>query len=109
MDGFFYLSTSPELDRIAYYGALFAMASVDGSTDKDELNAVLELLDLDGMTEVGQRTVRAYILDPPSLDDCIDRLSWGDDRLRFGVMFGLTEIAWANDIVDAAEEAALTA
>ncbi len=34
------LSSAPEPIRVAYYGALFAMAAVDGSIDKDEIDCV---------------------------------------------------------------------
>jgi hypothetical protein len=52
------LRSAPEETGVAYYGALFAMAAIDGSIDKDELHAVFEVIDFDGMAEASQRTVR---------------------------------------------------
>src|SRR5829696_4316476 len=41
------LTALPEAQRAAYGGALFAMAAADGSIDKDELQQILELNDME--------------------------------------------------------------
>src|SRR4051812_10503691 len=50
------LTTLPEAQRAAFYGALFAMAAADGAIDKDELQQIFALLDLDGISAGGRRT-----------------------------------------------------
>lgn len=93
----------PEVERVAFYGALFAMGAADGSIDKEELSAIFETIDLDGLSELGRKTVRGYIITPPSADDAFSTLSSSGSELRFSVMIQLYEVALANDIIEDAE------
>ena len=60
-----------EAERVATYGAFFAMAIADGSLDDDELVNIFECLDLDGLSDESIRAVRSYLIDPPTLDDTL--------------------------------------
>ena len=80
------LAKVPQSSRIAFYGALFAIATADGSIDKEEMNLIFEVMDLTGMSEAAKRQVQSYIIEPPSLQNCLKTLSKADDALRFGRM-----------------------
>jgi uncharacterized tellurite resistance protein B-like protein len=91
------LAKVPESDRLAFYGALFAIATADDSLDKDEMNLIFGIMDLEGMSESAKRQVQSYIIEPPPLQECLKTLSKADDSLRFGLMVNLIDIVWAND------------
>lgn len=96
-----------ESDRLAFYGALFAIATADGSFDKDEINFIFGVMDLEGMSESAKRQVQSYIIEPPALASCLRALSIADETLRFGLMLNLIDTAWANDELDPDEEQAI--
>jgi uncharacterized tellurite resistance protein B-like protein len=99
MDETFDPCSAPEATRIAYYGALFAMANADGSIDKDEIQAIFAVIDFEGLSDDAQRTVRSYFKDPPALVDTLIPLWKAEEVLRFSLMVNLVEIAYANDLV----------
>ncbi len=101
------LAKVPESDRLAFYGALFAIATVDGSLDKDEMNLIFGIMDLEGMSESAKRQVQSYIIEPPPLQECLKTLSKADDSLRFGLMVNLIDTIWANDELEPSEEEAI--
>jgi uncharacterized tellurite resistance protein B-like protein len=99
------LSQIDEKTRLAFYGALFAIAEADGSIDKEEIELAFSIIDLENMSEETKRTVYSYIVQAPKLPDCLHQLSDADERLRFGLMLNLLDTAWANDDLDDAEKA----
>jgi uncharacterized tellurite resistance protein B-like protein len=101
------LAKVPESDRLAFYGALFAIATADDSLDKDEMNLIFGIMDLEGMSESAKRQVQSYIIEPPPLQECLKTLSKADDSLRFGLMVNLIDIVWANDELDPNEKNAI--
>lgn len=101
------LAKVPESDRLAFYGALFAIATADGSVDKDEMALIFGIMDLEGMSESAKRQVQSYIIEPPPLQECLKTLSKADDSLRFGLMVNLIDIVWANDELEPSEEEAI--
>ena len=107
MDETFDPSSAPEATRVAYYGALFAMADADGSIDKDEIHAIFAVVDFEGLSNDAQRTVRGYLVDPPALADTLIPLQKAEEVLRFSLMVSLVEIAYANDLVTPEERHAL--
>ncbi|MGK7890415.1 MAG: hypothetical protein AB4042_13850 [Leptolyngbyaceae cyanobacterium] len=100
------LAQVTERDRLAFYGALFAIAFADGQIDKDEMEFIFGIMDLDEMSEAGKRNVQSYIVEPPSLDVCTRELAYADERLRYGLMVNLIEVVYANDELDSAEKKA---
>jgi uncharacterized tellurite resistance protein B-like protein len=102
------LAKVSESDRLAFYGALFAIAFADNSIDKEELELIFGLMDLQGMTESAKRKVQSYIIEPPSLSACLRSLRSADEELRYGLMINLVDTAWANDELDSNEEKAIT-
>jgi uncharacterized tellurite resistance protein B-like protein len=107
MDETFDPSSAPEATRVAYYGALFAMAAVDGSIDKDEIDAIFAVVKFEGLSADAQRTVRGYLVDPPALADTLIPLRKAEKVLRFSLMVNLVKIAYANDEVTPEERSAL--
>lgn len=101
------LSQIDEKTRLAFYGALFAIATADGQIDKDEMELIFGLMDLDNMSEYAKREVQSYVINPPLLQDCLRKLSHADERLRYSLMINLVEAAAANDEVDAEEKEAI--
>lgn len=101
------LAKVSESDRLAFYGALFAMATADGNLDKDEMELIFGIMDLEGMSEGGKCQAQSFVVNPPPLWDCLRKLSTADERLRFGLMVNLVDTAWSNDELDPNEERAI--
>lgn len=101
------LSQIEEVIRLDFYGALFAIATADGQLDKDEMELIFGIMDLENMSEDAKRQVQAYVINPPALNNCLARLSDADERLRFGLMVNLVDTAWANDALEPGEEQAI--
>lgn len=101
------LSQFDEATRLAFYGALFAVAFADNSIDKEEVELIFSMMDLEGMTESAKRQVQSYIIEPPSLQVCLRSLEKANEQLRYGLMINLVDIAWANDELDLNEEIAI--
>ncbi|MEI8165281.1 MAG: hypothetical protein WCG26_02845 [Chloroflexales bacterium] len=98
------LTKLPPIQRIAYAGALFALASGDGTIDKEELQLIFELVDLDGLLPGAKHVVLGYIIDPPALTDALASFAPAAQTLRYALMLNLLEVAWANDLVDPQQE-----
>lgn len=101
------LAKVSESDRLAFYGALFAIAFADNSIDKEEVELIFGMMDLVGMTESAKRQVQSFIIEPPSLWACLRSLEAADEQLRYGLMINLVDTAWANDELDSDEEEAI--
>lgn len=101
------LAKVAESDRIAFYGALFAIATADNHLDKEEMDLIFGIMDLEGMSEAAKRQVQFYIIEPPLLEDCLKSLTNADDSLRFGLMINLIDTAWADDELDPNEAKAI--
>jgi uncharacterized tellurite resistance protein B-like protein len=101
------LSQIEESIRLDFYGALFSIATADGQLDKDEMELIFGMMDLENMSEDAKRQVQSYVINPPALGNCLARLSNSDERLRFGLMVNMVDTAWANDELDPNEEKAI--
>jgi hypothetical protein len=101
------LAKVSESDRLAFYGALFAIAFADNSIDKEEVELIFGMMDLEGMTESAKRQIHSYIIEPPSLWMCLRSLETANEQLRYGLMINLIDTAWANDELDSNEEEAI--
>jgi uncharacterized tellurite resistance protein B-like protein len=101
------LTKLPEDQRLAFYGALLAIAAADGHFDKDEMDLICGVMDLDGMSDYAKEQIQEYIIEPPNLFDCLRVLSGADETLRYGVMMNMVDTAWADDYLDPKESKAL--
>jgi uncharacterized membrane protein YkvA (DUF1232 family)/uncharacterized tellurite resistance protein B-like protein len=101
------LDKIPESNRIAFYGALFAIAAADGSIDPKELSLILETADMQSLSSEARQQVQSYIVKPPQLEDCLKELTQANELLRLGLMFFLINVAWVDQLVKPDEEQAL--
>jgi uncharacterized membrane protein YkvA (DUF1232 family)/uncharacterized tellurite resistance protein B-like protein len=100
-------ATSSESELLAFYGALFAIASADGSVDIDELNLLFKTINLDKFSDSAKNKIQSYTATPPSLGDCLQTLSQSKEPLRLGVMYFLISIALANNTLHPTESEAI--
>lgn len=63
----FDFSEQPEDQRVACYGAFCAMAAADGAIDKEEVIAIFEVMDVEGLSPAAQAQVRGFLVEPPPL------------------------------------------
>jgi len=97
----------PEEQRLACYGAFFAMAAADGKISEHEVTWIFEALATEGLSEATKNTLHSYLVSPPTLADCLSTLQGSSEALRYGVLLQLIEIAMADDFVVRGERVAL--
>ncbi|MCK5785926.1 MAG: TerB family tellurite resistance protein [Candidatus Sabulitectum sp.] len=97
----------PQDQLVAYYGLGFAAAASDGSMDREELQLIFETLDISFLDDVYQKEVRQYVLTPPSVISCLNKLKGAPEALRFGVVVSVMEVLLADDIITSDEAAFL--
>ncbi|WP_017304587.1 TerB family tellurite resistance protein [Spirulina subsalsa] len=102
------LAQVPEVQRIAFYGALFAIALADGTIDKEEMELIFGMMDLEGMSEKGKRLCLSFIIEAPPFEYCLQKLKNADERLRYGLMVNLLDVAWVNNEIDEKELKAIS-
>jgi uncharacterized tellurite resistance protein B-like protein len=105
----FNLKEVPQEQLVAYYGLCFAAASADGRIEKEEKVAIFEMLDLEPLDEKSREEVHSFILSPPSVDGCINKLSVACSELRYSVIVALVEIVFADDVIEEDEKKFLSA
>jgi len=93
--------------RVAFYGALFAMAAADDQVQREELELIYEMLDTDGLSDEARRRLYAYAIEPPALRDCLYALSYAPEPVRYGLMLNLVEVAVADHLLLEQEENAI--
>lgn len=97
-----------EKQRVAFYGAMFAMAAADGQMQREELELIYETLDTEGLSEEARRRLYAYAIEPPALQDCLRALSDASESARHGLMFNLVEVTVSDYLLSNPERDALT-
>ncbi len=102
------LKSLSDKQRVAFYGALFAMADADDQMQREELELIYEALDTEGLPEEARRRLYAYAIDPPALRDCLQALSGASEPARHGLMLNLVEVAVSDYLLSDAEQEALT-
>lgn len=100
-------SKQSEAIRVAFYGALFAVAASDGSVAPEELSMILQATEMQKLSSSAKLTVQSYIVSPPSLDDCLSQLTQTPEILRLALMFFLVNVAWVDKALKPGEEKAL--
>lgn len=102
------IAALPEHQRVAYAGALYAIAGADGGLDKDELQLIIDLVDLEGLSPAGRRLALGYVVTPPNLSDTLAPFAAAPETIRYALLLNLVEVAWANDLLDPRQDALLT-
>ena len=100
----FDLTKVPGDQLVYFYGLNFAAAAADGTTDKDELRAIFETIDLSPLNEKQKEKVREFAVAPPSVSLCLDELACAADELRYAVAVGVMEVLLADDMITKKEE-----
>lgn len=103
------LSALSERQRLAFYGALFALAAADDSIDESESDLILESLQLDGLSSDARERAFALSISPPSLRACLDLLKDTDVSIRRGLMLNLVDVALADGEIEPGEPQTLEA
>lgn len=93
--------------RIAFYGALFAMAAADDRVQREELELVYEVLETDGLSDEARRRLYAYAIEPPVLQECLGSFVDAPEAVRHALMLNLVEVAVADYLLTDPEREAL--
>lgn len=101
------LGSLPEAQRVAFYGAMLAIAAADGTLGQDELDLIFQNIHTDGLSDRSRNTIWEYLVDTPPLTDCLASFATSHDQVRCAVMIYLIEIALADRILAAGEDEAL--
>src|SRR5215218_3510537 len=94
-------------ERLAFYGALFAVAAADGRMQREELELIYETVDTEGLSEEARRHLYAYAIEPPALRDCLGIVSDAPEAVRHGLMLNLVEVAVSDYLLSETEREAL--
>ncbi len=100
----FDLKNVPQEQLVAFYGLIFAAAAADGHIDKEELIAIYESIDLEPLSTNNRQKVQSFLINPPSIEKCLNKLALAQDELRFAIVVGICEVILADDIIEPAEQ-----
>jgi uncharacterized tellurite resistance protein B-like protein len=101
------LSSMPEPKRVAFYGAMLAIADADGTVGQDELDLIFQNIHTAGLSDRSRHTIWEYLVDTPPLADCLAGFATSHEQVRCAVMVYLIEIALADRILAPGEDEAL--
>ena len=101
------LSPLSEEDRLAFYGALFAMSAADRDMDESEDDRIFESLDLGGLSGEARKSVFRLAIQPPPLERCLLEFQDADEEIRRGLMLNLIDVVLADGIIEPAEHVGL--
>lgn len=94
-------------DTLAFFAVLFAVAAADKKIDENELSLILSSPEADKLTTDEKETLQSYSYRPPSLQESIQKLAKADQELKFGLMFYILNLVWADQNITAEEAAAI--
>jgi hypothetical protein len=94
------LKNIPQDQLVAFYGLAFAGANADKSLEKEELMAIFEVLDLESLDEANKKIVFGYIINPPSVESCLEVLKNVDGNLKYASIVSVVEVLLADDFID---------
>lgn len=102
------IAALPEHQRVAFAGALYALASADGALDKEELQLLIDLVDLEGLSSAGRQMIVDAVIAPPTFADMLAPLAPAAEEVRYALMLNLLEVGWANDLLAPEQDALLS-
>ena len=94
-------------DTLAFYGVLFAVAAADGKIDAEELSLILNSPDIAQMSKEAKDKIQHYSVEPPDLQESLKKLANADIKLRFGLMFYILNVVWADKVMTPEEKQAI--
>ena len=101
------LSGLPESERLAFYGALFAMSAADRSMDEVETDRIYESLDLAHLSPDARKQVLAQAIQPQPLERCLLQFKSADQEIRRALMLNLIDVVLADDSIEPGEHVGL--
>jgi len=101
------LSPLPEAQRLAFYGALFAMAAGDGEMDESEDERIFESLDLGGLSPEARDKVFRLAIQPPPLERGLLAFRDADHDLRRALMLNLVDVVLVDGLIEPGEHVGL--
>ncbi len=101
------LSPYNETQRLDFYGALFAMSSVDRHVDEREDERIFDRLDLDSLSTESRKKVLQLAINPPPLERCLITFKGADEELRRALMLNLIDVVLADGVIEPAEHVGL--
>ena len=101
------LSPLPEEQRLAFYGALFAMAAGDGDVDEVEDDRIFDSLDLGGLSPEARDRVFRLAIQPPPLERGLLAFREADLETRRALMLNLIDVVLADGLIEPAEHVGL--
>ncbi len=101
------LSPLPEEQRLAFYGALFAMAAGDGEMDESEDERILESLDLRGLSPESRDKVFRLAIQPPPLERGLLAFRDADLDTRRALMLNLVDVVLVDGLIEPGEHVGL--
>ncbi|CEI72715.1 TerB family tellurite resistance protein [Romboutsia hominis] len=93
-----------ETQLLDLYAIMFGMAYADGELEKDELQAIYEVINTEGFSEDGKRAIQDYIVLAPDIDVHINNIKREIEELRFTCYVNAVEVAYSNYIIEESEE-----
>lgn len=84
-----------EDERVAFYGAMCAIAGADGVVTDEEHNLIESSLNLETLVE-GRAKTEEYRNNPPPITECLSKLKKSDQTIQLNLVFCLIKIAWAD-------------
>lgn len=104
----FDITKVPEEDLVAFYGLLYSSAATDGKISKDELKRIFQTIHLDALSEKNKDIVHEFLFHPPSIEECLEKLSKSEGAMKYAVVVNITEIAYADAHINKDEAIFLT-
>lgn len=101
------LTPLPEEQRLAFYGALFAMAAGDGDVDEAEDERIFDSLDLGGLSPESRDKVFRLAIQPPPLERGLLAFRDADLELRRALLLNLVDVVLADGLIEPAEHVGL--
>lgn len=101
------LSGLTETERLAFFGAMFAVAAADDKISETESSQILESLDLSNLSETGRERALAMSISPPSLASCLQHFANADIDLRHHLLLNLVDVILADDEILSGEPLAI--
>ena len=93
--------------RLAFYGALFAMSNADRDMDESEDDRIFDSLDLSDLDADARKRVLRLAIDPPSLERSLLHFRDADETFRRALMLNLIDVVLADGVIEPGEHVGL--
>ncbi len=91
-------------DTLAFFAVLFAVAAADQKIDENELSFILSSPEADKLSKTEKEKLQSYSYHSPSLEESVQKLAKADQELKFGLMFYILSLVWADKNMTSEEE-----